>query len=155
MMGRRVLLAAALLAAAMELWVSDAALAHGHRDTCTVATLDGLYVFTATGFTTISPATTPTSPKAIVELIRFNGDGTVGVPGGTVSVNGQIFPTGGTGSYTVADLVPPDRICTGTLTFLPSGPHFNLFIPLDAKEVWMIQTDQGNVFQGTATKVSH
>ena len=55
----------------------------------------------------------------------------------------------------VADLVPPDGGCTGTLTFLPSGPHFDLFIPLNGKPMWMIQTDPGNVFQGTVTQVSN
>jgi hypothetical protein len=124
---------------------------------CTLGTLDGLYVFTATGFTTISPAATPTSPKAIIEVIRFNGDGTLDVPAATRSINGTIgvSPPGGTGAYTVADLVPADGACTGTLTFLPSGPHFDLFIPLNGKPMWMIQTDQGNVFQGTVTKVSN
>jgi hypothetical protein len=43
----------------------------------------------------------------------------------------------------------------GTLTFLPSGPHFDLFLPLDGKEIWMIQTDAGNVFQGTVTKLAN
>jgi len=125
---------------------------------CTVAALDGLYVFAATGFfgLPVTSTSAPAQPKAIVELIRFNGDGSLDVPGATRSLNGTIaeIPAGGTGTYTVADLVPPDRACTGTLVFSPSGPHFNLFIAPDGNQIRMIQTDTGNVFQGTATKLS-
>jgi hypothetical protein len=151
-----VVLAGTLLVAAITSGISGVVLA-SDGPKCTLGTLDGLYVFTATGFTTISPATTPTSPKAIVEIIRFNGDGTLDVPAATRSINGTIgvSPPGGTGTYTVTDLVPPDLGCTGALTFLPSGPHFDLFIPLNGRQIWMIQIDQGNVFQGTVTKVSH
>ena len=149
---RRGLTALALLAAAIASGESGVALA-APGNKCPATTLNGLYVFSATGFTT---ATDPAQPKAIVEWIRFNGDGTLDVPGATRSLNGVIaqIPPGGTGSYTIADLVPPDGGCMGTLTFLPSGPHFNLFIPPKAAEIWMIQTDANNVFQGTATRVS-
>ena len=153
MTGRRMLLAASLLVTAMVLGPSDVALAN---DKCLVNTLHGLYVFSATGFI-IPAAPASAQPKAIVELIRFNGDGSLDVPGATRSLNGVItqIPGGGTGSYTLATLVPADRGCVGTLTFLPSGPHFDLFLPLDGKEIWMIQTDANNVFQGTATKLSN
>jgi hypothetical protein len=147
------LLAAGLLTAAMGLGLSDVALAN---DKCLVNTLRGLYVFSATGFI-IPAAPAPAQPKAIVEFIRFNGDGTLDVPGATVSVNGVIIqvPGGVTGSYTLATLVPADRGCVGTLTFLPAGPHFDLFIPLSGQDIWMIQTDANNVFQGTATKLAN
>jgi hypothetical protein len=147
------LLAAALLVTAMVLGPSDVVLAN---DKCLVNTLHGLYVFSATGFI-IPAAPASAQPKAIVELIRFNGDGSLDVPGATRSLNGVItqVPGGGTGSYTLATLVPADRGCVGTLTFLPSGPHFDLFLPLDGKEIWMIQTDAGNVFQGTASKLAN
>jgi len=156
MRGRLVVLAGGLLLAAITSGISGVALA-SNGPKCSLGTLSGLYVFSATGFTTISPATTPTSPKAIIEVIRFNGDGTLDVPAATRSINGTIgvSPPGGTGTYTVADLFPSDGGCTGTLTFLPSGPHFDLFIPLNGKQIWMIQTDQGNVFQGTVTQVSN
>jgi hypothetical protein len=156
MTGRWVLLAAALLAPTMVLGVSGVALADddGHR--CTVATLDGLYIFAATGWG-ILPSTTPVPdplpPKAIVEFIRFNGDGTLcPCPGATRSLNGVIAktPPGGTGSYTV---VPADGGCAGSLTFT-GGPSFDLFFPPKGQEIWMIQTNPNNVFQGTATKVS-
>src|SRR4030095_10417420 len=44
---------------------------------CTVADLNGTYVFTATGFGTPPGGSSPTAPKAIIEVISFNGDGTV------------------------------------------------------------------------------
>jgi hypothetical protein len=130
----------------------DAHASDGHH--CTTATLDGLYIFAASGF--ITPATGAAQPKAIVELIRFNGDGSLDVPGATRSLNGVIaqIPPGGTGTYTVASLVPPDGACLGTLTFT-GGPSFDLFIPLRAEKIWLIQTNPNNVFEGTATKVSH
>jgi hypothetical protein len=95
-------------------------------------TLRGLYVFSASGFI-IPAAPASAQPKAIIELIRFNGDGTLDVPGATRSA---------------------DRGCLGALTFLPSGPHFDLFIPLDGREIRMIQTAQ-HVFQGAATKLGN
>ena len=97
MKGRGMLVVGSLLITAMILGMAGAAPADpGQR--CKDSMLDGLYVFTATGFSNVSPG--PPQPQAIVELIRFNGDGTLNVPGGRVSVNGAIFTTGGTGTYT-------------------------------------------------------
>src|SRR6266508_462804 len=81
---------------------------------CSAATLRGLYVFAASGYNIVGGAA---QPKAIVESIRFDGNGTLTVPAATVSLNGTIVhsPPNGTGTYTVA----PD--CTGTLAF-GSGP---------------------------------
>jgi hypothetical protein len=94
-------------------------------------------------------------PKAIVEVIRFDGDGTLTVPAATRSVNGVVAqsPPGGTGIYSVADLVPADGACAGHLTFT-NGPSFDLFIRANGEKIWMIQTDSGNVFQGAARNVS-
>jgi len=128
--------------------------AFGNDPGCTVAALSGLYVFAATGY--IIPASGPALPKAIVELIRFHGDGTVDRPGVAVSLNGAItvFPVGGTGTYTVAELVPPDEGCTGSVTS-SVGPTFYLAFPrYEPEKIWMIQTNANNVFQGTATRLS-
>jgi hypothetical protein len=152
---RRVsLLSGAALAVFLILFVSSPVLANGrdgHR--CTTETLDGLYVFAASGF--IVPAMGPAQPKAIVELIRFHGDGTLDVPGATRSLNGVIgqVPPGGTGTYTVANLVPPDGACLGTLTFT-DGPSFDLFIPINGEKIRMIQTNPNNVFEGTVTRIA-
>jgi hypothetical protein len=154
MTGHRMLLAAAVLATAMGLGLSDVALAN---DKCEVKTLRGLYVFAATGFI-IPVAPASAQPKAIVEFIRFNGDGTIDGRAATRSLNGVIgqFPdqSGPVSTYTVSSLVAGDRGCLGTITFA-GGPHFDLFIPLDGQEFWMIQTDAGNVLQGTVTKLAN
>jgi len=129
----------------------------GHEHGCSPDTLDGLYVFSATGF--VTPPGAAAIPKAIVELIRFDGNGSVTVPSVTLSVNGAItsLSPGAPGIYTVAELVPPDGVCVGTLTFT-SGNAFNLFFPLNGARIWMIQTslnpnNSGNVFEGTARKI--
>ena len=151
------LMKASALIAAVALGVSSIVLADDEKSNggrnCTVAALDGLYVFAASGF--IIPASGPAQPKAIVEWIRFNGDGTVFVAGATRSLNGVVaqIPSGGSGSYTVTDLVPPDGGCAGTLTFAPLT--FDLFIQSKGEEkIWIIQTNPNNVFQGTATRVA-
>ena len=152
-MSRVSLLSGAALAVLLILFASSPVPAHGDGHRCTTGTLDGLYVFAASGF--IVPATGPAQPKAIVELIRFHGDGTLDVPGATRSLNGVIgqVPPGGTGTYTVANLVPPDGACLGTLTFT-DGPSFDLFIPLNGEKIRMIQTNPNNVFEGTVTKIA-
>jgi hypothetical protein len=140
-----------VVAAAMVLAVSGVARAHDDNDdrkACRNSTLDGLYVFTASGFNIVAGVA---QPKAIVELIDFHGDGNLTVPAATVSINGAISRSapGGTGSYTLlAD-------CTGTLQFGPPGPAFDLFVAFKGSQIQMIQTGPGSpVFQGTAERVS-
>ena len=129
--------------AAVALFASGAAWANDGPP-CREHKLNGLYVFTASGYTN-SGAT----PKAIVELLRFNGDGTLTVTGGTVSMGGNIVtiqPGASTGTYTL------DEDCRGTLVFLPSGPSFNIFATPRREDLWMIQTNPGNIFQGNVTQ---
>ena len=115
---------------------------------CSDSTLRGLYAFTASGFNIV--ASVP-QPKAIVELIRFNGDKTLTAPTATVSINSVIQPNtpNGPGSYMVrAD-------CTGSLQFGPPGPTYDLFVEFKGSEIQMIQTGPGSpVFQGTAERLS-
>ncbi len=163
MNGRRVLLTGSLLVMAMILGIAGVALADepvAQADEpvlvvnifgCSDPILDGLYVFTASGFAIVGGVP---QPQAIVELIRFHGDGTADVPGGRVSVNGTVFPTGGTGAYTISSLPSPNRGCEGSLTFPAASVHLYLFIPPDARNLQVIRTDTNTVFQGTATKVS-
>jgi len=140
--------------------------AMGHdNDECSRATLNGLYLFSATGFVT-PPGVTP-FPKAIVELIRFDGDGNVTTPAVTVAVAGRpltFLEPGATGTYTVTDVVPPDRACLGTVMFNDQTHNtFNMIIPPGAKTISLIQSNVTadnsatvtNVFQGTATKIAH
>lgn len=116
---------------------------------CSVSTLNDVYALTASGFNVVSGVG---QPKAIVELIDFNGDGTLTVPAATVSINGVISrsPPGGTGTY----LVNPD--CTGSVAFgATGGPTWDLFIGAKAAKLYMIQTAPGApVFQGTAERIS-
>jgi hypothetical protein len=117
-----------------------------HAPTCTLATLNGVYVFTATGYNIVESVP---QPKAIVEVIDFNGDGTLTVPAATVSINGVIRRTiDGSGSYTV------DEDCTGTITFAPSAPNFDIFIAPNGKEFYLIQTDPNTVLAAVARRVS-
>jgi len=130
----------------MTLGMAGVAPADGPK--CTLAFLDGFYVFTASGFTIVGGVA---QPIAIVEQIRFNGDGTADVPGGRVSVNGNVFTTVGSGTYTISPLTP-NRGCEGSLTF--PGVNLYMFIPPHARDIQLIQTDPNTVFQGTATRVS-
>ena len=143
-----------VVAAAMVLAVSGVAQAKDDDDgkkICSVATLDGLYVFTASGFNIIGTAALP---KAIVELITFNGDGTATSGKTTVSLNGTIIHSQNTpGIYTLG----PD--CTGHLSFTDGGanPEFDLYVAFKGSQIQMIQTKQtvgAPVFQGTAERVS-
>jgi hypothetical protein len=112
---------------------------------CDVWTLRGSYLFAASGFNIVGGVA---QPKAIVEAIDFNGDGTLGVPAATVSINGNVSSnTGGSGTYTL------DASCRGTLTFTP-GPSFNIFTNRKGAKVWLIQTNPGTVMQGTATRIA-
>ena len=111
---------------------------------CTLETLRGSYLFAASGFNTVGGVAVP---KAIHEVIEFNGDGTLTVPAVTLSVNGNIsHPPGAPGDYTL------DAGCRGTLAF-SGGSSFDLVAALDGNTVWMFQTAPNTVFQGTATRL--
>jgi hypothetical protein len=153
-------MAATAIAALMMLTASGAAQAKDDKDDdvkqCSVATLHGVYIFHASGFNIVSVGNgTVAQPKAIVEVIRFDGDGHIVGGKVTVSLNGIILgsPGGGTGTYTVqAD-------CTGEIKFLDGGanPKFDLFIGAKPSQLYMIQTGQtfnAAVFAGTAERVS-
>jgi hypothetical protein len=113
-------------------------------DVCGVHTLRGTYVFAASGFNIVAGVA---QPKAIIEVIEFNGDGTLSVPSATLSVNGVIVrPPPSIGTYTV------ESDCSGTILF--GGPTFDIFISSRAAGIWMIQTNSNSVFQGTATRTS-
>jgi hypothetical protein len=122
-------------------------LARGDDD-CDASMLRGVYAFSATGFNIVQGAA---QPKAISELIRFNGDGTLTVPAATVSQNGVVFRTAnGMGTYSVS----PD--CTGRLQFGPPGPAFDLFVAPHGSEIIMNQTGglAPAVLEGRAKRLS-
>ncbi len=90
------------------------------RRECNVQMLRGLYLFKATGY---NPVNGVAVPKAIIEPIRFNGDGTLVAESATVTVLGQSPSRSANtpGTYTV------EADCTGTITF-SSGPAFDTFV---------------------------
>jgi hypothetical protein len=113
-----------------------------------VYTLQGSYLFATHGWNIVGGVA---QPKAIVEGINFNGDGTLVSPFATVSINGTIVRSSGSpGTYTV------NADCTGTVSFT-GGPSFDIFVDKGGKDLWMIQTGGAvpAVFEGTATRVSH
>jgi hypothetical protein len=135
------------LAAAMALGTSGTARADSRVPmiTCGVYTLHGSYLFTAHGYNIVGGVA---QPKAIVEGIDFNGDGTLVSPFATVSINGTILHSSGSpGTYAV------NTDCTGTLSFT-GGPSFDIFVDAGGRQLWMIQTGPGSpVFEGTATRL--
>jgi hypothetical protein len=112
---------------------------------CTLATLNGLYVFDASGYNIVNGSPVP---KAVAEFLNFKGDGTL-TSLATLSVNGNILQndTPGTGSYAI------NQDCAGTLTFSPSGLTFDLFIAPNGSRFHMIETVTGTVLAGSARRV--
>jgi hypothetical protein len=141
------LLACALvsLVAAMAVGTSDTARAALGPQPCGVYMLRGSYLFATHGWNIVGGVA---QPKAIVEGIDFNGDGTLVSPFATVSINGTIIHSSGSlGTYTV------NTDCTGTLSFT-GGPSFDIFVEPSGRQLWMIQTGPGSpVFGGTVTRV--
>ena len=133
----------ASISAILQFGMSGSALAQG--EVCSEQTLRGTFVFNAHGFNIVNGAA---QPKAIVEGITFNGDGTLSVPFVTLSLNGQIIqlPPGGGGTYSV------QANCQGTINFT-NGPALNIYVRPNGNSLWMIQTDPNTVLQGTASKV--
>jgi hypothetical protein len=125
---------------------------------CKTELLKGKYVFTATGFTRAPNSTpgTPWAPKAIAEVIQFNGDGTLTTPGLTVANpfgdTGSVLqpPAGAPGVYSV------NEDCSGTVQFFDAA-NVTFKIYVDGPfgfTLWMIQTNPANnVFQGSASRV--
>jgi hypothetical protein len=135
-----------LVVAIAVLALSGIALADNDQDDCSLKTLRGTYVFAATGHNIVAGVP---QPKAIIEVIEFDGDAKLSVPAATRSVNGTVARSlpGGTGKYTV------EPGCTGTLAFDGPGPTFDVFLSPKGEKLWMIQTNANTVFQGTATRL--
>lgn len=138
------------LAAATAPGTSATARAEADRH-CSVGMLRGLYLWTFDGYASLGGNLVP---KAVMQGLRFNGDGTTFNPFGTVNIGGTIiFDAGGfSGTYTVT----PD--CTGTLSPAPGiAPTFNIYVGPGAQQVWTLETSPNpggiGVSVGTATRV--
>ena len=117
---------------------------------CSVGMLKGLYMWTFDGYTHLNGNLLP---KAVMQGLQFNGDGTTYNPFGTVNIGGTVIidATGGVGTYTVA------ADCTGTLSIV-NGPSFNIYVGPGAQQVWTTQTNVGpgngtGLGVGTATRL--
>jgi len=146
---RKICLALALAASGMTL-LGTTAQAGGDgpfgRRECRPEMLRGLYLFKGTGF---NPVNGVAVPKAIIETIRFNGDGTLVAETVTLTVLGQspVRREGTGGTYTV------DANCTGTITF-SDGPGFDIYVS-SALFISLIQTAPiPAVLQGDARYVA-
>ena len=137
------------LVAAMALGTSATAQVTADAGVCSVGMLRGLYLWTFDGYADLGGNLVP---KAVMQGLRFNGDGTTFNPFGTVNIGGTIIidATGGVGTYTVA----PD--CTGTLS-ITNGPTFNIYVGPGAQQVWTLETSPSpagiGVSVGTAVRV--
>lgn len=126
---------------------ANVALAHESRERhCSLESLNGLYVFNATGFSLINGVW---QPKAVLEYIRLNGDGT-GLAQGTIANragDGLItLVPGSPATYTL------DEECKGTLQFL-NGPSFNIMTTPKSSSFQMIQNNPNNVLQANVRKI--
>ena len=128
----------------------------GRGRECSERTLHGLYLFSASGFSIVAGVA---QPRALVEFIRFNADGTLSVPEVTLSINGVITRGGGSGP---AGTYSVESNCTGALVFGPPGPTFDLYLAPSGSEVHLIFTGGPvpglgvvpGVLQGVANRVS-
>ena len=142
--------ALASLIATMALGTPATARAAADAQVCSVGMLQGLYLWTFDGYTRLNGNLLP---KAVMQGLQFNGDGTTYNPFGTVNIGGTIIvdATGGVGAYTVA------ADCTGTLSIV-NGPSFNIYVGPGAQQVWTTQTSVGpgngtGLGVGTATRL--
>src|SRR6266853_5299467 len=108
------LFASSLVTLATVAMTSGTVRADNPLPSCGLATLQGSYLFATHGWNIINGVA---QPKAIVEGIDFNGDGTLVSPFATVSLNGFIVRSSGTTGVTGVYTVNAD--CTGTLAFTP------------------------------------
>jgi hypothetical protein len=134
------------LAATMAPGTSATARAEADRH-CSVGMLRGLYLWTFDGYANFGGDLVP---KAVMQGLRFNGDGTTFNPFGTVNIGGTIIidATGGVGTYTVA------ADCTGTMS-ITDGPSFNIYVGPGAQQIWTTQVagDVVGLGVGTATRL--
>jgi hypothetical protein len=116
---------------------------------CDARMLRGLYLWTFDGYENFGGNFVP---KAVMQGLRFNGDGTTFNPFGTVNIGGTVIidASGGVGTYTVA------ADCTGTLS-ITGAPTFNIYVGPGAQKVWTLETSPNpagrGVSVGTATRL--
>jgi hypothetical protein len=159
-----------MLAATLSLIICLPGLATATGPKCNEGMLKGQYVFTASGFTRAagSGPGTPWVPKAIIEVLQFNGDGTLSTPAVTVAnpfgdFGNVLTPSSGgaAGSYSIDDDIL-GTTCSGTVQF-HDATHvtFKIYVAPRGDTFWMIQSNSAlspdapanSVFQGSARRV--
>src|SRR5574337_1544455 len=101
---------------------------------CNESILKGRYVFTASGFTRppASAPGTPWVPKAIVEVLDFNGDGTLTTPVVAVANpfgDSGIVPQPPGGAPGAPGVYAINENCSGTVQFLdPNKVTYTIFV---------------------------
>jgi hypothetical protein len=122
-----------------------------HPTRCTLATLNGQYLFNGTG-TLFPPAfgVTSASTGASAGFHVFNGDGT-GTDFVAFSINGTIVVP--SSSTPITYTLNPD--CTGTYQVPSAGLNFDIFVAVDGSALITIETDPGSgaIFWGPQPRV--
>lgn len=128
----------------------------GRNSRCATGAIHGRYLFTASGFTRMpdSAPGTPWVPKAIVEVLQFDGHGQVSTLSLTVANpfgdTGNVIqaPSGAPGEYTIK------TDCTGTVHFFDAN-NVTFSVAIDGNGIiHMIQTNpNSNVFAGDLTRI--
>ena len=97
---------------------------------CSMQTLRGLYLWALDGYANLGGNLVP---KAVMQGLRFNGDGTTFNPFGTVNIGGTIIidATGGVGTYTVEpdSRVPCQLPTAQALTYTSDRGHSSFGLP--------------------------
>jgi hypothetical protein len=137
------------LVAVIAAGTSGTAGAAADGQACSVHMLKGLYLWTFDGYANLPGGNLV--PKAVMQGLQFNGDGTTFNTFGTVNIGGTIIidATGGVGTYTVA------ADCTGTIS-ITNGPSFNMYVGPGAQKVWtnqIVGAGATGLGVGTATRL--
>jgi len=111
------------------------------EDGCSAATLKGSYGFnTLTGFVRLNPRSSRFIPDVAAGLVTLDGGG--GFTGKATNVtNGDIAPETPPFAFALVGTYTLDSDCTGSLTEINSGTHFNLVVVNNGKEIEALQTD--------------
>jgi hypothetical protein len=114
-----------------------------HPTKCTLATLNGQYLFGGGSATLFPPAAPSVSIANSAGFHIFNGDGT-GTDFVTLTVNGidQHVPSPAATTYTI------NQDCTGTLS-VQNGPKSDIFVAVDGSALTGINTDPGVAASGS------
>ena len=136
-----------LIAAAWPLARTSGAviIVHAHERGCSVASLNGPYVFRRTGVNYHQGG-----PIATIGIANYRGDGTIGPLRTTRSSNGQIrdwTDTPTTGTYTV------DPDCTGSLFDLNGTKSNNLIVLDGGKRYLLLSVAPGTITTEEGTRL--